>query len=151
MDYLQIQLLYCRYGWPVEHIASSLNKPVTYICKVIEENDWTPPTKEESSLVVAEGLTTDPNAHAIQELKDNEVHKQAILAPLVAVTEIALLNKLAEAIDFVDSTTEDAHVKLPNLVKAFKTMQQDSVVTKVVNNDADNKPGIAIQVITQIV
>lgn len=151
MDYLQIQLLYCRYGWPVDQIASALNKPVTYVSKVIEENAWTLPEKAESSLVIAEGPTSDPSAHAIQELKDNEVHKQAILAPLVAVTEIALLNKLSEAIDFVDTTTEDAHIKLPNLVKAFKTMQQDSVVTKVVNNDADNKPGIAIQVITQIV
>lgn len=151
MDHLQIQLLHCRYGWTAAQIATAINRAESYVSMVIKENNWTPAEIVESNVVVAEGPSSDPSAALIQELKDNEVHKQATLAPLVAVTEIALLSKLAEAIDNVDTTLEDVHVKLPNLVKAFKAMQQDSVVTKVASGDENNKPGIAIQVITQIV
>lgn len=146
---LQIQLLYCQYGWLPSRIATAINKPETYIKKVIEENDWKLPEKVESNLVPIEGQ--DPSNTAIQELKDNEVRKQAVLAPLVAIAEIALLGKITETIDHFDTTEDGAGVKLANLVKAFKAMQQDTVVTKVVNNEADAKPGIAIQVITQIV
>ena len=149
MDHLQIQLLFCQYGWSSHKIAAAINKAESYVSMVIQENGWTPSVQSDLEVIPVEGQ--DPNTAAIQELKDNEVRKQTVLAPLVAIAEIALLGKLTEAIDHFDSIEDGSGVKLANLVKAFKTMQQDSVVTKVVNNEADNKPGIAIQVITQIV
>ena len=151
MDHLQIELLYCQYGWSAAQIATALNKQESYVQLVIKEHAWTQGEKAASNETAM--LPVHPGqggqALAIQTLKDREVHKQSMLAPLVAVTEISLLSKLAEAIDHVDTSESDAHIKLANLVKSFKQFTQDSVTSKVVD-DTNGKPGIAIQVITQI-
>ena len=151
MDHLQIELLYCQYGWSATQIATALNKQESYVQLVIKEHAWTQGEKAASNETVMLPVGPDQGgqALAIQTLKDREVHKQSMLAPLVAVTEISLLSKLAEAIDHVDTSESDAHIKLANLVKSFKQFTQDSVTSKVVD-DTNGKPGIAIQVITQI-
>ena len=151
MDHLQIELLYCQYGWSASQIATALNKQESYVQLVIKEHAWTQGEKAAGNETAMLPVSPDQDgqALAIQALKDREVHKQSMLAPLVAVTEISLLSKLAEAIDHVDTTESDAHVKLANLVKSFKQFTQDSVTSKVVD-DTNGKPGIAIQVITQI-
>lgn len=151
MDHLQIELLYCQYGWSATQIAAALNKQESYVQLVIKEHAWTQGEKAASN--EAAMLPTGPGqggqALAIQTLKDREVHKQSMLAPLVAITEISLLSKLAEAIDRVDTAESDAHIKLANLVKSFKQFTQDSVTSNIVD-DTNGKSGIAIQVITQI-
>ena len=151
MDHLQIELLYCQYGWSATQIATALNKQESYVQLVIKEHAWNRGEKAagDETAMLPVSPDQDGQALAIQALKDREVHKQSMLAPLVAVTEISLLIKLAEAIDHVDTTESDAHVKLANLVKSFKQFTQDSVTSKVVD-DTNGKPGIAIQVITQI-
>ena len=151
MDHLQIELLYCQYGWSASQIATALNKQESYVQLVIKEHAWNRGEKAagDETAMLPVSPDQDGQALAIQALKDREVHKQSMLAPLVAVTEISLLSKLAEAIDHVDTTESDAHVKLANLVKSFKQFTQDSVTSKVVD-DTNGKPGIAIQVITQI-
>ena len=151
MDHLQIELLYCQYGWSAAQIATALNKQESYVQLVIKEHSWTQGEKAASNetAMLPVGPDQGGQALAIQTLKDREVHKQSMLAPLVAVTEISLLSKLAEAIDHVDTSESDAHIKLANLVKSFKQFTQDSVTSKVVD-DTNGKPGIAIQVITQI-
>lgn len=151
MDHLQIELLYCQYGWSATQIATALNKQESYVQLVIKEHAWTRGEKAvgDETAMLPVGPDQGGQALAIQALKDREVHKQSMLAPLVAVTEISLLSKLAEAIDHVDTTESDAHIKLANLVKSFKQFTQDSVTSKVVD-DTNGKPGIAIQVITQI-
>ena len=151
MDHLQIELLYCQYGWSASQIATALNKQESYVQLVIKEHAWVQGDKATGgeTAMLPVGPDQGGQAHAIQALKDREVHKQSMLAPLVAVTEISLLSKLAEAIDHVDTTESDAHIKLANLVKSFKQFTQDSVTSKVVD-DTNGKPGIAIQVITQI-
>lgn len=158
MDTIQIQILYCHYGWSPAKIKEALNLPVTYIERVIAENAWiqggkhaapappAPPAALDSLVSDLPATTCDG---LIQDLKDLEVQKQVVLAPLVAITEITLLNKIKEAIDLIEPDRLDAHTILSNLVKAFKQLTQDAVTTKVVN-DAQDKPGIAIQVITQI-
>ena len=157
MDHLQIELLYCQYGWSAAQIATALNKQESYVQLVIKEHAWTQGEKAASNEAASNETAMLPvgpdqggQALAIQTLKDREVHKQFMLAPLVAVTEISLLSKLAEAIDHVDASESDAHIKLANLVKSFKQFTQDSVTSKVVD-DTNGKPGIAIQVITQVV
>ena len=151
MDHLQIELLYCQYGWSAAQIATALNKQESYVQLVIKEHSWTQGEKvtSDETTMMPVGPDQGGQALAIQTLKDREVHKQSMLAPLVAVTEISLLSKLAEAIDHVDTSESDAHIKLANLVKSFKQFTQDSVTSKVVD-DTNGKPGIAIQVITQI-
>ena len=151
MDHLQIELLYCQYGWSVTQIAAALNKPESYVQLVIKDNAWAQGETSKSDAVVALPAGPDQNgqALAIQALKDREVHKQSMLAPLIAVTEISLLSKIAEAIDHTDTSESDAHIKLANLVKSFKQLTQDSVTSNIVD-DTNGKPGIAIQVITQI-
>lgn len=154
MDHLQIELLYCQYGWSATQIATALNKQESYVQLVIKEHAWTRGEKAVGDETAMLPVGPDQGGQALaiqalQALKDREVHKQSMLAPLVAVTEISLLSKLAEAIDHVDTTESDAHIKLANLVKSFKQFTQDSVTSKVVD-DTNGKPGIAIQVITQI-
>ena len=151
MDHLQIELLYCQYGWSATQIATALNKQESYVQLVIKEHAWNRGEKAAGNETAMLPVSPDQDgqALAIQALKDREVHKQSMLAPLVAVTEISLLSKLAEAIDHVDTTESDAHIKLANLVKSFKQFTQDSVTSKVVD-DTNGKPGIAVQVITQI-
>ena len=151
MDHLQIELLYCRYGWSISKIASTLVQKETYIQQVINEYEWEQGTQaeENTSLQINGEQTTNGQVLAIQALKDNEVHKQGMLAPLVAITEIQLLGKISDAISRIDTDESDAHIKLTNLVKSFKQLTQDSVTSKVVD-DTNGKPGIAIQVITQI-
>lgn len=151
MDHLQIELLYCQYGWSAAQIAAALNKQESYVQLVIKEHSWTQGEKvtSDETTMMPVGPDQGGQALAIQALKDREVHKQSMLAPLVAVTEISLLSKLAEAIEHVDTSESDAHIKLANLVKSFKQFTQDSVTSKVVD-DSNGKPGIAVQVITQI-
>ena len=144
MESLQIQILYCQYGWSTAQIAAAINKAETYVLAVIKENSLVPG----SNLPAVQDGANEQETQ-IQALKANEITKQTMLAPLQAVAEIALLAKLTEAIDHTDSTLDDAGVKLANLVKAYKQLTQDSVMTKAVN-EANDKPGIAIQVITQI-
>lgn len=150
-ELIQIELLYCQYGWPIEKIASTIGQPVTYVSMAVKNNalvQGSAMPKKDDALVRAEDAPSG-QAFAIQQLKDQEVDKQAMLAPLVAVTEIRLLGKLSSAISSVDSEDPDAHVKLANLVKSFKQLTQDSVTSKVID-DVNGKPGVAVQVITQI-
>lgn len=152
MDYLQIELLYCQYGWPAQKVARTLGIAETYVHAVIREHGYVQgeETAESSTdLVVSDG--GEPSAHlqAIQSLKDKEVNKQALLAPLLAVTEIALVGAIRDVIAGINVEESDAHIKITNMVKAYKQLTQDSVTAKVVNEANDN-PGIAIQVITQI-
>lgn len=155
MDHLQIELLYRQYGWSAAQIATAINKQLSYVQLVIREHGWeqgdgNADTQSSTDISTQAQPTTNGQAVAIQALKDKEISKQTVLAPLIAVAEMSLLGKLSEAIDHVDVTESDSHIKLTNLVKAFKHLTQDSVTSKVVS-DENNKPGIAIQVITQIV
>lgn len=154
MDVLKIQLLYCQYGWPVTQIAKATSLAETYISAVIAEHGWE--QGERQSAGVSTALTpmvseeVDPHGQAIQVLKANEVKKQELLAPLIAITEMSILAKIAQAVEELNAAEDpSASVQLTNLVKAFKQLTQDSVTTKVVD-DASDKPGIAIQVVTQI-
>lgn len=149
MDHLQIELLYCRYGWSVEKIASAVNKPETYVKSVIKDHHLEQGEPVPAQVRVEGQDRATGQALAIQNLKDDEVSKQAMLAPLVAITEMRLLDKLARAIEGVDENEPDAHVKLANMVKSFKQLTQDTVTSKVVE-DSNGKPAVAVQVITQI-
>lgn len=150
-ELIQIELLYCQYGWPIDKIATTIGQPITYVSMAIDKSGWVQGSampKKDDALVRADDAPSG-QAFAIQQLKDKEVDKQAMLAPLVAITEIRLLGKLSTAISSVDSEDPDAHVKLANLVKSFKQLTQDSVTSKVID-DVNGKPGVAVQVITQI-
>ena len=148
MDHIQIELLFCQYGWPISRIADVTGLPQTYITKVVEENKWSKGVAVTNGDVqVIDG--EDAQATAIKDLQGKEVAKQASLAPLVAVTEIALLSKLAETINYIEPDGEDAHIKIQNLVRAFKSLQQDSVVNKIIE-ETNTNPGIAVQVVTHI-
>lgn len=149
MDHLQIELLYCRYGWSVPKISSAINMPETYVQSVIKDHQLVQGANLPAPTEVEGQDRATGQALTIQGLKDDEVRKQAMLAPLVAVTEMRLLDKLSRAIEQVDETEPDAHVKLANMVKSFKQLTQDAVTSKVVE-DSNGKAAVAVQVITQI-
>lgn len=157
MDNEQIKLLFINYEYAPEQIAELLGKPVSYVTKVLEEEQLITHKEEQQSisLMVNEEAIAEHSKflqYNVQQLQVKEIKKQAAVAPLTAVTEILLISKIKTLAANIDELAPDAANQLSQLAKAFTTITQRHVTTTMATDQSqnDNKPAIAIQVVTQI-
>lgn len=150
MEKLQIKLLYAYYGWSVNDIARLLDTYPAVVSKYIEEMKL----DKQSHLQETVDVTT-PNPVAIADseytngvrsLKTREVEKQLELAPIIATIELSLLQKVMEAAQAVDPENV---TQLALIVKTFKTLTSDSIMTTLVKSDKEAGTAIAPQVAIQ--
>lgn len=143
----QIKLLYCHYGWSIKDIATTLELPTSAIKMYIEEMGL---IKNDSSV---ELITTPENGalpvaytNDLRSLKTGEVSKQLAIAPIIAIIELTLLQKVREAADSVDP----ANIKsLSEVVNTFKRLKEDSIINTIMQSDKSaggNGPQVAVQV-----
>ena len=140
---MQIEILYCNFGETIKSIAEKLEVPEGQVSQHIKV----------AGLAQRENMAIlDPKtAQVLQEqaldtadLKKAEIAKQKYLAPQFAITEIALLNRIAEAA----VTTKDP-CGILTLVSAYKKLTQDAIINSVVNDEKGKTgaPAVAVQIL----
>lgn len=147
MDYIRIQYLYCHCGWTVDRIASALSESATVIQMAIDKHGWK--RNETANDVISLDEGDNLADKTVEALRNNEIQKQHLIAPLAAVTEMALLSKLAQAISNVDAADPASINALNSLTKSFATLTANSVSANVASTQENNQ-GVHVQVVTQI-
>ena len=135
---LQIQMLYEQYGWKPEQIGNFLAMSPATVRLIIEQHGFS-----QSQVTV----TTEATQLGIEELRGVEVSKQKQLTPIITTIELSLLQKTMDMIPNCDCPND-----LANLIKAFKTLTQDSIINTVVREEKSNGkgPAIAVQIINEV-
>lgn len=135
---LQIKLLYEQYGWTAEQIGSLLRISPSVVRLTIEQEQYT------QNAVVKTQADTQAD---IDQLKSVEVTKQQQLTPVMAAIELSLYAKIMDIINDCDTPSDVAHV-----VKAYKTLVQDTVVNTIVRDEKSNSkaPTVAVQIINEV-
>lgn len=142
MDTVLIQLYVTQYGWTAKKIAEILKKPVSYVEQVIIEENLSPP----DSLAIVQ----EADGGQVQTLKDAEVQKQAILAPLYVQAEALLLGRLIESLDSADLVNRiDSHDILRAHANTLQSLKQHAIVNKVID-DKNSGSGVTVNVIGMI-
>ena len=138
MQDLQIKLLYEQYGWTPEQIGSLLNVSPSIIRITIEDN------KFEAAKLPA---TQEETLAGIEAIKSGEVARQRQLTPIMATIELSLFQKIMDTIGICDSPSDIAQV-----VKAYKTLTQESIINTVVQDEKSSGrgPAIAVQIINEV-
>lgn len=126
---LQIKMLTEQYGWDKDRVAKFLDVSPSVVSISLQSQN----------LPVHLGQVT------IDELKGVELVKQSLLAPMQAIVESQLLEKIRLLIADAESSLD-----IKNLVAAFKDLTEHSVTHTLANVDKNAKPNIAIQVLNEI-
>ena len=144
MDTILVQLYFEQYNWSIEKIAKFINKPISYIRQIIEENSY----KQQVLLPVVQG--TEVQIDKVQAIKDAEVVKQELLQPAYVHVEALILAKVIDALND-DSLKErmDAHDVLRAHASTIQSLKQHAVVNKVIDEN-NTTSGIQINVIGMI-
>ena len=80
-------------------------------------------------------------------MKANEVVKQLEIAPIAAIIELSLMQKLMEAVKELDGGNTG---QLASLVDTFKRLTRDSIINTVVKTDDKanaNAPSVVVQML----
>ncbi len=147
---MQIQVLYSTYGWEASKIAAQLNIATAVVEYSIKHNQLVqaPSQTEDTDVQVMDQLQCHINQQAIKaKLQSNELAKQQQIAPYLALTELNLLQRIAEASQKVSHPDD-----IGTLVSAFKKLTQDSVINAIVTEEKTKgaqAPQVAVQVINR--
>jgi len=144
---MQVKMLYCEYGWDIPKIAATLRQSESLINVSVKHQGLTKKEVDTNTPALLDIITQQTKiSETTINLKAEELIKQAQLAPILAVIEVTLLQKiLNEAIMANDTAT------ISELVRSFKKLTQDAVINTVVKDENQNagKPTVAVQVVNK--
>ena len=149
MDTVLIQLYFEHYGWTTKKIADFIKKPESYVRQVVEEEGFKQPAIDITPTDTNLPAETTPHGQ-VQDFKDAEVVKQALLQPTYVQAEALLLAKVIEALEDPQVAQRvDAHDVFRAHAATLQSLKQHAVVNKVID-EKNTSTGIQINVIGMI-
>lgn len=154
---LKIKMLKNTYGYTNQQISELLEIPLSAV-RIGVESEYEEEVPQ-ATLVPADNAITPElvgqecedgesgYATGIEALKAGEVSKQQETAPIMAMIELSLLERLKHTIECSEYITPE---QLCTLVDAFKKLTKDSVVNAVVKQEKSNVNAGAPQVVLQV-
>lgn len=145
---LQIELLYCQYGWDIPKIAALLQVGESVVRIAVEAKSLMKRETETSQIGTLALVTKQQEASSgMVSLKADEVTKQQQLAPMMAAIEITLLQKIMDtALKVKDPET------LATVVNAYKKLTQNAVINAVVQDETKSgaaTPSVMVNVVNK--
>lgn len=143
---LQIEMLYCQYGWDIPKIAAILQVNESVVRVAVEAKKLIKRDVEEPTDAVTLITKQQEASFGTVSLKADEVTKQQQLAPMMAAIEITLLQKAMDmALKVRDPDT------LTQVVNAYKKLTQNAVINTVVQEETKNNaaPSVMVNVVNR--
>ena len=140
---LQVKILYCQYGWDIPKIAATLKVSEAVVRIAIDAAKL---TKSSTEIALVTPEAQQQYTDTLLKLKAGEVTKQEQLAPLLAVVEIGLIQRIMEQV--VNPNLQPDQIKI--LVDSYKKLTQDAVINAVVQDEKKNQgggPQVAVQIL----
>lgn len=137
-----IRLYYETYGMSVQAIAEMLDASVVVVEMAVKTYKMTQGSNSTDIAVI------DPSGKVdtVQEVKDLEVAKQKLFAPMQARLEYAILTKTVEVVNELSSDRLDASKILKEAAQVLQSLGYNSVSNQLVRDNSAPNAGVGFTV-----